>query len=230
MNFILDVLLIVLLVAGVIMGIRRGFVRSVLRFLGAVLSACVAAIAGGAVAQWMFDVLFRDALVARLTEAVGSLEGVDAANQVLSTLPDFVVRSLEAAGINANTLAGAAGAQADQVGELMAAALEPVFVSFLKILAVIAIFLLCMVFVRIIVNVVSKVFALPLLYQLNSVLGGVFGLLQMMVFLWIALAALQFFMPMLSADVQTQASQWLQHSTVVRWMMELNPLGSIFKV
>ncbi len=76
----------------VAIGAHRGFIRSAAHFLGAVVAACLAACLGGAAAQWVFDTLFRPALVERIGESLASLGSGDtltAVQQVFASLPDF---------------------------------------------------------------------------------------------------------------------------------------------
>ena len=148
---------------------------------------------------------------------------------MLGSLPDFIIRALEDAGITEAALKGGVASQTGQTAELLAASLEPVFVGFLKVLTVIALFLLFMVVVRILANVVSAAFELPVLSQLNGLLGGVFGLLLGLLSVWVVLAALKVFLPMLSSDMQLQIENWLQQSVVAGTFVGANPLTGMFR-
>ena len=57
-----------------------------------------------------------------------------------------------------------------------------------------------MVVVRILAEVLSHVLRLPVLGQLDSILGGVCGFLLALVLVWVMLAAAQVFVPMLDAS------------------------------
>ena len=66
MGYALDLIIAVVCVLFVAIGAHRGFIRSAAHFLGAVVAASFAGILGGPVAQWLFDMLFRPALVERI--------------------------------------------------------------------------------------------------------------------------------------------------------------------
>lgn len=232
MGIALDVIIVVVCVVFVAVGAHRGLIRSAAHFLGAVIAACLAALLGGAVAQWVFDALFRPALVERVGESLASLGSGDtytAVQSVFSTLPDFLLRALEQAGINAASVTETMAGQSGQAAELIADALAPVFVGFLKVLAVIVLFSLFMVLVRIGANVLSTAFHLPMLGAVNSLLGGVFGLLLAVVSIWIVLAAVQVFTPMLAADTQAQVQNTLRQSYVAGLIVSWNPLDIMFR-
>ncbi len=232
MGVTLDVALALVCLVFVAVGAHRGLIRSAAHFLGAVVAACLSALLGGAVAQWVFDALFRPALVERVGEYLASLGSADtyaAVQQVFSSLPEFLLRALDQAGVNAASVTEAMAGQSGQAAELIANALAPVFVSFLKVLAVIVLFCLFMVLVRIASNALSMVFHLPLLNVLDGLLGGVFGLLLAVTSVWIALAAVQVFIPMLSADVQAQVENALRQSYVAGLIVSWNPLEIMFQ-
>lgn len=135
MQFALDGILLVFFLLFLLVGVRRGFIRSAAHFLGAVLSACLAGALGGLAAQWLFDSFFRGALVEKIQESISTLGAGDlaaAAQGFLSSLPDFVLRALESAGITVSSITGGLESQTGQAAEVVADALSPVFVGFLK--------------------------------------------------------------------------------------------------
>ena len=77
MGYALDLIIAVVCVLFVAIGAHRGFIRSAAHFLGAVVAASFAGILGGPVAQWLFDMLFRPALVERIGESLIELGNGD---------------------------------------------------------------------------------------------------------------------------------------------------------
>ena len=232
MGIVWDLVLVGVCVLFVAIGARRGFIRSAAHFLGTAIAACFAALLGGVAAQWVFDTFFRSALAERIGDSLASLGNGDtftAVQQVFASLPDFLLRALEAAGITAASVTEAMAGQTGQAADLIVSALSPVFVGFLKVLAVIVLFCLFLIVVRLAANLLSAAFQLPLLNGVNALLGGVFGLLLAVVSIWICLAAVQVFTPMLSADTQAQIETALRQSTVAGWVVNWNPLGVMFQ-
>ena len=204
MGYTLDIVLVAVCVAFVAIGAHRGFIRSAAHFLGAVVAASLAGLLGGAAAQWVFDTLFRPG-------------------------PDFILRALEQAGVTAASVTEALAGQSGQAADLIADALAPVFVGFLKVLAVIVLFCLFMIVVRIVANLLATVFHLPILRAVDGLLGGVFGLLLAVISIWIVLAAVQVFTPMLAADTQAQVETALRQSYLAGLVVNWNPLGIMFQ-
>jgi uncharacterized membrane protein required for colicin V production len=230
-NYVLDLVLFGVFVLFVAMGVFRGFIRSAIHFLGSIIAACLSAVLGGMAAQWLFDSMFRGALVERVQESLNMLGTSDALSSVdnlLASLPDFIVRALQDAGVTASSISGSIVSGSSAAAERIADLLAPTFVGFLKVLAVIVIFALLMVVVRILAEVLSHVLRLPVLGQLDSILGGVCGFLLALVLVWVMLAAAQVFVPMLDASTQSQIHQALEDSIVAGIFVNINPLGHMF--
>ncbi len=231
MKYALDLILVCVFLLFTLIGIHRGFVKSAVHFLGSVAAAFLASVLGGAVAQWVFAALFRDALVEKIGASMASLGTGDLSASlegVLSSLPDFIVRALEDAGVTVSSLQGIVTHGSGEAAELVADSLAPVFVGFLKVLAVIVLFLLFMMLVRVLADLAAKAFSMPLLRQLNGLLGGVFGFLLAFVSVWILVSALQVFAPMLSAEMQADVEIALDRSLIAGALVRLNPLGVMF--
>lgn len=229
MGYILDVILLLIFLVSVLVGIKRGFIRSAARFLGSVVAACLSAVLGGIVAQWVFDTLFRDALVERIGSSIGGVAGAEGIANMLNSLPDFIVRALESAGVTSANLESQIAVQQGQIAEVMADAISPIFVGFLKVLAVVVLFMLFMVIVRILANMLGSMFNLPILNGVNSLLGGVFGLLIAIVFVWILIAGIQVFTPMLSSEMQDQVNETLKNSILTGFFVGFNPFNMMFQ-
>ena len=114
MGYALDAVIVGVCLVCVLIGVHRGFIRSVVHFLGSVIAACLASALGGALAQWLFDTMFRGAMVEKINsslQALGSENAAAAAGQVLASLPDFLVRALEEAGVTLETVSHAINSQ-----------------------------------------------------------------------------------------------------------------------
>ena len=232
MGYALDLIIVVVCVLFVAIGAHRGFIRSAAHFLGAVIAASFAGLLGGPVAQWLFDTLFRPALVERIGESLTELGNGDTYTMVqgvFASLPDFLIRALESGGVTAARVTEAMAAQSGQAADLIASALAPVFVGFLKVLVVIVLFCLFMVLVRVVSNLLATAFRLPILNAVDGLLGGVFGLFLAVASIWIVLAAIHVVTPMLAADAQAQVETALRQSYLTGLVVHWNPLGIMFQ-
>lgn len=232
MGYSLDICILGICLICVIAGVRRGFIRSLVHFLGAIVAAGLASVFGGYLAHWLFNTLFRDAMVGKIDASLRTM-GVEnaaiTAEQLLANLPDFIVRALEEAGVTAASISGGLASQTGRAAVMVVDYLAPVFVNFLKVLAVIVLFFLFMTLVRVLAVTVSRMLKLPVLSQVDGLLGGVCGFLVALVVVWIIVAGLFVFTPMLEPSVQWKMEDALNHSIIAGTLVNLNPLGGMFQ-
>lgn len=231
MGYALDGAIAVVCLIFVLVGVHRGFIRSVVHFLGSIIAAVLASVLGGALAQWVFDALFREAMLEKIHTsimALGADNAAGAAQQIIASLPDFLVRALEQAGVTAETISGGVKAQSAQAAGMIVDYISPVFVSFLKVLAVIVLFSLLMTVVRLLASVVGNLLHLPVLGQVDGLLGGVFGFLLAIFVVWVLIAAVLVFQPMLDQNAQYQVESALSGSLIAGKFVSMNPLGGLF--
>lgn len=231
MGYILDGIILLICLICVLVGVKKGFIHSVVRFLGAVIAALLASTLGGALAQWLFDTMFRGAMVEKINsslQALGSENAAAAAGQVLASLPDFLVRALEEAGVTLETVSHAINSQTSGAAGMVVDYLSPVFVNFLKVLAVIVLFFLFTTLARLLAALISDLLRLPILRELDGVLGGAFGFLLALVSVWVVVAGATVFMPMLYSSSQQQVQAALDSSLLTGTLVNMNPLGGMF--
>lgn len=232
MGYILDGIILLICLLCVMVGVKRGFIHSAVRFLGSIVAALLASAMGGVLAQWLFDTMFRGAIVEKINSSLQSL-GADnaaaAANQILASLPDFLVRALEEAGVTLETVSHAINTQTGQAAGMVVDYLSPVFVNFLKVLAVIVLFFLFMTLVRLLASLVSDLLRLPILKELDGLLGGIFGFLLALVSVWVVVAGINVFMPMLDPAARFQINTVLDNSILTGVLVNMNPLSGMFK-
>lgn len=232
MGYILDGIILLICLLCVMAGVKRGFIHSVVRFLGSIVAALLASAMGGVLAQWLFDTMFRGAMVEKINSSLQSL-GADnaaaAANQILASLPDFLVRALEEAGVTLETVSHAINTQTGQAAGMVVDYLSPVFVNFLKVLAVIVLFFLFMTLARLLAALVSDLLRLPILKELDGLLGGIFGFLLALVSVWVVVAGINVFMPMLDPPARFQVKTVLDNSILTGVLVNMNPLSGMFK-
>jgi len=82
---------------------------------------------------------------------------------------------------------------------------------------------------RLIATALDAVFKLPILHQVNSLLGGVFGLLKGVVVVFLLCAALQFTLPYLAAKYPNITQQKISQSRIYEFVYVNNPIYKLFR-
>ena len=183
MTLLLDAVLVVLFVLCVWLGFKRGFIKTVSGLIALVVAVLLASVLSGPIAQAVYTDMVYPSVVTTLEEHVTgelipSAAEVDAA---LAELPDFVTALLKSGGLEDGA---AVVAKIESVAPGSSAAhsvadvvITPIVLPLLQMLISVLLFLLAYVVASILLRVLDVVAKLPLLKQLNHLLGLAAGAL-----------------------------------------------------
>ena len=137
--------------------------------------------------------------------------------------PEVIQRALSAAGITEGSVMAQLQSGAAGVARGITDALSPMLIGLIRVLAMLVLFILLTVVIRAVATLLTGLFELPVLHGLNSLLGALFGILLAVLFVWIALACVRVFLPMLGTDVQAAVNGLLDESVLAGALYKFNP-------
>lgn len=176
--YLADAVIVVIFLLFIILGVKRGFVRSVLDLVGTLAAMLVSMWFSGIAAQWVFSTFLQESLTRQIAEALQAAPAADAADAVLSVVPEILRGGLEAFGITSDTINQAVAGTSGQAAAAVVAVLSPMVVSVLRGLFALVLFVFLLVIFRILSGVVCRIFRLPVLRQLDKGLGILLGVAQ----------------------------------------------------
>lgn len=179
------IVILLLIFLFIILGIYRGAARTLLNFVAMTANAVISNFLGGLLAQWMYDSFIKANVIGSLERSIAENGATAAAENSLEALPDSMYSLLRFFG----GIFGAApqdmqGRLVLSAGdtEVMARTLEkPVgelSVFLLTVVCSLFIFFLLWIVFKLLIRSALLVFELPVIRQINHILGGVFGLLE----------------------------------------------------
>lgn len=176
--YLADAVIVVIFLLFIILGVKRGFVRSVLDLVGTLAAMLVSMWFSGIAAQWVFSTFLQESLTRQVAEALQADPAADAADAVLSVVPEILRGGLEAFGITSDAINQAVAGTSGQAAAAVVAVLSPMVVSALRGLFALVLFVFLLVIFRILSGVVCRIFRLPVLRQLDKGLGILLGVAQ----------------------------------------------------
>ena len=176
--YLADAIIVVIFLLFIILGVKRGFVRSVLDLVGTLAAMLVSMWFSGIAAQWFFSTFLQESLTRQIAEALQSAPAADAADAVLSVVPEILRGGLEAFGITSDAINQAVAGTSGQAAAAVVAVLSPMVVSVLRGLFALVLFVFLLVIFRSLSGVVCRIFRLPVLRQLDKGLGILLGVAQ----------------------------------------------------
>ena len=223
MRFGLDIVFVALMILFAVSGWRKGFIRACADFLGAVLAMIGAAILSAPAAQWVYDTFFHTALTEKIAVSITGLGASDAVRTVFGSFPEVIRRGLLAAGITEGSVMAQLQGSTLDVAESITLAISPMLVNFIRVLAMLVLFVVLLVLIHGIATLLNGLFELPILKGLNRMLGVVFGILLAVVVIWVALASVQSLLPLMKPEWQNRISQALDSSMFFSVLYAFNP-------
>ena len=231
MAYILDGAAILVVLLAVFIGYHRGFVRSLIQLVGLIAAAVIAAVLSTGIAALVFDSFISDGLTETIStkiQATDTSSAAESVQQALQELPAPIVHALEqyigtpheiVSGLE-GSLSGSAQAVAETV---VKSVVRPVAVALLRFLVFFILFILLMIVVGLVAKLVNGLFKVPVLKQVNGVLGAVVGVVQGILFLFVAVTVLQLVTASTSADAAV-SSKDVEDSILVGFMADHNPI------
>lgn len=102
-------------------------------------------------------------------------------------------------------------------------------IALTKIAATVIFFALLQLLLRMIIGAVDTVFRLPVLHQVNALLGGVFGLLKGILVIFLFCAVLQLALPLLVQKYPEFTQKEIAQSCIYQFTNANNPICSLYE-
>lgn len=230
MAIVFELIVVAILAAFVLLGIKRGLVLSLCGLVGVLIAFGGAGVLARTLSPMVADALepkFAAAIEEQLDQQIqASLEengqiGEEAPTPDTLPLQD-VLNALRDMGFYEPLINSVNEAVENGMTQVAASAAAKVAAAIAQSVAYLILFLVGFVVILILWKVVSRaldlVARLPVLHFLNKTLGGVFGLLQGCLILFIAAWAIQFMGNLIPAET-------VEQTTLLKFFMTTNPLS-----
>ena len=229
MKYALDIAIVVVVVLFAAIGAKKGFIKACIDFVGAFVSMIAAGILSLPVAEWVYETFFHDALLEKISQAVTGMNAADAVHAVFAGFPDVLLRGLGALGITESGVMEQVETGAMGIAEGITAQISPMLIGFVRIFALLVLFILFIVVLRAVAALLTGVCHLPVLRKLTGFFGTVFGILLAVVTIWVVLACVHAILPLLSAEMQLKMAELTTDSIVWNFLYDFNPAYSLIQ-
>ena len=221
MAYALDGAILVLFLVMVALGVRHGFIKTIAGVVAFVAALVLSSLLAGPVSGFAYDTFVEPPVQEALMEEFGrSTPAAEQLDTVLEKLPAFVTNRLEAEGLGD----GAAILERIRDGEedtaayqrILTGVVEPVVLPLMKALCMLLLFILLWIVITLVLRALDVVAKLPVLKQLNGLLGVAAGAVQGLLWVLFAVAALRLVADMGWIDALTPAV--LEDTVLVRYL------------
>lgn len=193
-SLILDILTAIIGLGIIVSAYRKGFLRSIILVIGYIASIFVAIYLSKYISSFIYTNFIRENIINSVQNlALTNPQNADVANIVndfLQSLPKLFSSSIIAyfGGNEAiiNNITNSTTDAVKDMGILVADTIAaPIITGLLQTICCFIVFLICIFIVKIISRAFSGFYAVPILGTINSVLGGVVGIAQAAIWIYI---------------------------------------------
>ena len=193
MALVIDLAIILIVALVIWRSAVHGFVRTIVELAGYILAATIAFSLAGYAADEIYERAVRPQMVSSIEQSLTDTEDQVVSQQIDSvwdSLPSVVTGLAESFGIDKEQI-GAQLQDSVQNGAIYTAEmvsdhiLKPVIVNFIRVFCSALLFFLLMLVVRWLARLVNRVFRLPVLSSINSLLGGVLGAVKGLILVFV---------------------------------------------
>lgn len=235
MGWIWDILLIVILVLSISFAARKGFIRTLIELVGYIIALIAAAYLGGMLAEFVFETFVRGGMVSSIQEQIEATGLNDIATGItgaFESLPSYITDTIAALGITPSAVAAQLtgdGLTAESVAaSVVDVAVKPAMLTMLRSVFHVILFVILLFVVRRIARLCGFVNKIPLVGDLNIVLGGAFGLLKGVVWVLFLCTVVSLLQPMLQEVWPFFNDETIESSYLFRFVYHNNPITAFF--
>jgi uncharacterized membrane protein required for colicin V production len=215
MAFIVDIILVIVLGLCVFFGWKNGFLKAISGFLSYVISFAIANFAWEYLAVYVGKFPFLQKMVTEGVDGPSFEEGATFLDKLQSMMNFFAVDILQ----NGNTDVSMAVVK-NYLAELLT-----ISISFILI------FIVCMILFKILFRLLDSLLKkIPVIKQVNGILGAIMGFLNGSVWTWaIANVFVKAFLPMLNQMNPSVFPLEIADSFIITLCTKINPMTYIFQ-
>lgn len=183
MSLAIDIILVVIFAAFVVTAVKKGFVLSLLEFAAVILAFVLAYNFSPKVANAAYDGFVKEATIktieTHIEENISLKETSTQTQLLLDSIPEYMVSVADFMGVSVNDIkqnvANSSFTSENIATELVEKIAQPIIIGALTALSFVVLAIVLLFVLKFLAKIVAKIFRLPLIKNVNQILGGVLG-------------------------------------------------------
>lgn len=229
-SILIDFILILIILSGLYKGFKTGFLSSVIFVIGSLVSIFVSIKLSSYISDFILNNFMRDGLIEKVTSMMNldTLSSADIQSSISSfieSLPNAIRKSLEIVMGNLNNYIPQIQQDSfDTIRNIPIAIVDtiisPVILMLLNLISSLILFGIFAGLVRIISSWFSNFYKVPILGGINSILGGLIGLAQSAIWLYIISVSCKIFIIVTSNQMNFLNENIISNTFVMKYIYE----------
>lgn len=230
MPIIIDVVAVFIFLVVIYKSYRMGFMRAVVLLIGYAASVVAAFYLSTMLTDWLYNEFIRQRIITSIDEIIRNSSNATIASVVpfvLDMLPQIFFRPMIVNSFGGESgiitiieeqTSGAIETLSLVITELIIA---PLLTFAMNVLICLLIFTICIIIVKAIARLFTRIYAIPILGPINSLLGGLMGLLKAPIVLVIIGAVVSLFCTVTSNKVLWLNNELIEQTLIFKHFMFL---------
>lgn len=234
MTYIVDIVLAILIVVVVVVAAKKGFAATLVDAFSMLISAFAAYKVSPIVSDFLYDSFIKDIFEKKfstaLAEVSSSMSVSDKVSVLTQSLPSGIITFASSLGLDINSQMNSVATTASDNKQLVEAMVEKIAREAVTALLDVIVFIIIFVLASIVLSLISKLFKkindIPLVGNVNAALGGVLGVINAAVIVFVICGVLYIIAEMNTDNAFVQAVNSSKIYTVVT---KYNPIVEMFR-
>lgn len=187
-SILYDIVVVLAVLCMVLWSAKQGFIRTVINFAGYLISTVAAFAISNALSQFIYNSFIRDGLIHKIEESIINVTSqqdlILKLQEWMDKIPKMFQGLFTADGVQGivDSFNGSVSGTANAITDVICA---PIIENGLRVILFFLVFFVLLGVVKGIARVTGLVNHVPVIGQMNALLGGLFGLLKAVILLWI---------------------------------------------
>ncbi|MGN0502943.1 MAG: CvpA family protein [Ruminococcus sp.] len=190
---ITDIIIVAVIVLFAAIGVKRGLAKTILNIAGLVLTAISAYYLSSFLSQLIYDAFLKQTVINNIRQIIEQ-NGIDyALSNCLEAVPQWINGIISFIiglfGMSLNEYQNQLVLSSDfssSTSQAVENVLAPVVSSVFGMILLVIFFIIIFIIVKKLIKLISRVFNIPVVKQINQLLGGIFGLAEGLLIVFIA--------------------------------------------
>lgn len=230
MSYFYDIILIILVLAYFIEGKRKGFTRSVVGLVGGIISILLASFLSNYISEWVFDTFMRQNITNEVSGVLQDTIGQDIntrSQAILAIFPPFVSNIFSYYGVTAQSINVGIFTASQSATTQVVNIIAPIIIDLMRKLSFVIISFLLLFMVRSLTRPVIRLVRIPIIKQIDGLLGGILGLAKCALIVFIFSFIIYFITPLMATVPEAIKSETINSTYIFKYVYYNNPLNTM---
>lgn len=188
-SLILDLSVIVIILIFVLISAKRGFVKTIIEFVGFLAAIILSFTISTPLAEVTYDKIIEPPIITAVSEQ-GTVNASDTVEDLWNSLPEFLTSAAEELGITSDSINQDINEDVKDglekgIKASSQTVIRPIIVKVIGTIYSILLIMILFFIVRVLANLLNKLFSFSVIGKLNRFLGGTIGAIEGVIFAFV---------------------------------------------